>query len=199
MYFARSVLAAAAMAVACGVAFAKDEKPRQGFNDMDKDADGRLTRAEAASNKDLIARWTQADANNDGVLTRGEYLRAVTTKKDANASQAKSTEGKQQAAPKEKRLSFNDLDKNDDGLVSRAEAAGSQRLTAKWSELDSNKDGSLSRGEYLTEMARQDTSKVREQVSRTVDNMKRDDSATAGGSAAAGGTARPAQSGTPHK
>ena|SRR5688572_6904683 len=190
MYFARSVLAAAAMAVVCGVAFAKDEKPRQGFNDMDKDADGRLTRAEAAGNKDLIARWTQADANNDGVLTRGEYLRAVTTRKDANATQTKAED-----KPQDKnRMGFNDLDKNDDGLLSRAEAAGHERLNAKWSELDKNKDGSLSRPEYLTEMARQDTSKVREQVSRTVDNMKRDDSA------AAGGTAPPTQqSGTPHK
>src|SRR5688572_15641501 len=192
MKSAKSVLAAS-IVLACGVGFAKEAQSRQGFNDMDKDADGRLTRTEAAGNKDLIARWSQADADNDGVLTRGEYLMAVTKKS--------SGEGKQQAAAKEdkKRMSFNDMDTNDDGLLSGAEAAGNPRLTAKWSELDTNKDGSLSRGEYLTEMARQDTSRAREQVSRTVDNMKRDETATAGGSAAAGATARPTQSGTPHQ
>jgi hypothetical protein len=78
MIFAKSVLAAAAMALACGAAFAadndKDNKHHKGFNDMDKNADGKLTRAEAKGNKELLARWKEADSNSDGFLTRTEYL-----------------------------------------------------------------------------------------------------------------------------
>jgi len=75
MSTARFVLAAAALALACGGAAAADEgKDRRGFNEMDKNSDGKLTREEAAGNKELLAKWKQADKNNDGVLTRGEYL-----------------------------------------------------------------------------------------------------------------------------
>ena len=76
MKFAKTVLAAAAMALACGAAFAadNDNKHHKGFNDMDKNADGKLTRAEAKGNKELLARWKEADSNNDGFLTRTEYL-----------------------------------------------------------------------------------------------------------------------------
>jgi len=76
MIFAKTVLAAAAMALACGAAFAadNDNKHHKGFNDMDKNADGKLTRAEAKGNKELLARWKEADSNNDGFLTRTEYL-----------------------------------------------------------------------------------------------------------------------------
>ena len=85
MMFAKSVFAAAAMALACGAAFAadNDNKAHKGFNDMDKNADGKLTRAEAKGNKELLARWKEADSNNDGVLTRAEYLKLM-AKVDAN-------------------------------------------------------------------------------------------------------------------
>ena len=75
MKFVKSVLVASAMALACGSAFAADnEKQNKGFNDMDKNADGKRTRAEAKGNKDLNALWKEADSNNDGVVTRTEYL-----------------------------------------------------------------------------------------------------------------------------
>ena len=94
MIFAKSVLAAAAMALACGAAFAadndKDNKHHKGFNDMDKNADGKLTRAEAKGNKELLARWKEADSNNDGVLTRTEYL-TLMAKVDAKKVKEKVT------------------------------------------------------------------------------------------------------------
>ena len=84
MKFSKSVLVASAMALACGIAYAKDDKDEhKGFNDMDKNADGKLTRAEAKGNKELLARWKEADTNNDGVLTRAEYLKLM-AKIDAN-------------------------------------------------------------------------------------------------------------------
>ena len=92
MMFAKSVLAAAAMALACGAAFAadNDNKHHKGFNDMDKNADGKLTRDEAAGNKDLLKRWKNVDKNNDGYVTRAEYLQEI-AKKDANTVKEKVT------------------------------------------------------------------------------------------------------------
>jgi len=173
MRIAKSVLAAAAMALACGVAVADDDKNAKGFNEMDKNSDGRLTRSEAAGNKDVLAKWKQMDANNDGAVTRAEYLK-VMAKKDANTA-------KQKVAGKDdnrQARGFNEMDKNNDGKLSRTEAAGNKTLIGKWNELDTNNDGSLSRAEYLKEMAKQDTSRVRERVGKAVDNVKRDDAST---------------------
>jgi Ca2+-binding EF-hand superfamily protein len=172
MTFARSVLAAAVMALACGVASA-DEK---GFNDMDKNGDGRLTRSEATGNKDVLGKWKQMDANNDGAVTRAEYLK-VMAKKDANTAKQK-VAGKDD---KRQAKGFNDMDKNDDGKLSRTEAAGNKALLAKWKELDTDNDGSLSRTEYLKEMAKQDAGKVKDTVNRGVESVKRrtsDDAST---------------------
>ncbi|HKQ28146.1 MAG TPA: hypothetical protein VJT77_06060 [Burkholderiales bacterium] len=89
MKFAKSVLVASAMALACGVAFAKDDdKDHKGFNDMDKNADGFLTRAEAKGNKELLGKWKEADSNNDGKLSRAEYLKQM-AKHDANTVKEK--------------------------------------------------------------------------------------------------------------
>lgn len=78
MRFAKTVLAAAAMALACGAAVAadKDSKKEKGFNEVDKNADGYITRSEAtaAGRKDLVKRWKDADGNRDGKLSRVEYL-----------------------------------------------------------------------------------------------------------------------------
>jgi hypothetical protein len=91
MKLVKSVLVASAMALACGGAFAADkDKEHKGFNDMDKNADGKLTRAEAKGNKELLARWKEADSNNDGVLTRAEYLKLM-AKVDANKVKEKVT------------------------------------------------------------------------------------------------------------
>lgn len=45
MKIAKTLLAACALALGAGVAYA-DEKDQKAFNDMDKNADGKLTRAE---------------------------------------------------------------------------------------------------------------------------------------------------------
>ncbi|WP_440056531.1 crotonobetainyl-CoA--carnitine CoA-transferase (plasmid) [Pseudoalteromonas sp. T1lg65] len=43
---------------------------------------------------------------------------------------------------------FIDLDKNEDGKISRVEAASSSQLLARFDELDTNKDGVLSESEF---------------------------------------------------
>lgn len=90
MKLAKSLFVVSALALAVGGAYAADDKDHKGFNDMDKNADGKLTRAEAAGNKDLLGKWKQADKNNDGSLTRAEYL-TVMAKKDANTVKEKVT------------------------------------------------------------------------------------------------------------
>lgn len=85
MTLAKSVLVASALALAVGGAYAADKeaktsrsqqtsKSEPGFNNLDKNNDGKLTRAEAAADKSLAAKWKEADRNNDGTLSRSEYL-----------------------------------------------------------------------------------------------------------------------------
>jgi hypothetical protein len=107
MKLAKSILVASALALAAGSAYAADDdKDHKGFNDMDKNADGKLTRAEAKGNKDLLAKWKQADRNNDGSLSRAEYL-TVMAKKDANTVKEKVTsagkEGKEEVKEAKRR------------------------------------------------------------------------------------------------
>jgi hypothetical protein len=95
MKFAKSMLVASAMALACGGAFAADKdkgKDQKGFNDIDKNADGMITKAEAkaAGRKDLLNRWKEADSNHDGKLSRVEYLKLM-AKDDANTVKEKVT------------------------------------------------------------------------------------------------------------
>ena len=85
MKFAKSLaLGAGVLALAMGSAYAaasgsKDNDP--GFNALDTNHDGQLSRSEAAGNPDLSKAFTAADKNQDGKLSRIEYL-TVMTKKD---------------------------------------------------------------------------------------------------------------------
>lgn len=44
-----------------------------GFDAVDKDKDGSISKKEAASNKDLTKKWAALDANKDGKLDNGEF------------------------------------------------------------------------------------------------------------------------------
>jgi EF hand len=89
MKFAKPLLVASALALAFG-AYAADDKqarakdPEPGFNNLDANNDGKLTRAEAAKDKSLLGKWKEADRDNDGTLSRAEYL-IVKGKKDIGA------------------------------------------------------------------------------------------------------------------
>lgn len=63
--------AAIALAVA-GPLHAASDVP--GFNEMDKNSDGQLTRSEAQGNPKLVDQFGQVDEDNDGTLSRAEYL-----------------------------------------------------------------------------------------------------------------------------
>ena len=76
--------------------------------------------------------------------------------------------------------SFRVMDKNNDGYLSKAEAAGNPDLAKRFAEADSNKDSKLSRMEYLKIMAKIDTNTVANKVSKSTDG-KPDNKAAAGG------------------
>jgi Ca2+-binding EF-hand superfamily protein len=85
-------LVAAALALAVGSAYAEDKIGKDendpGFNALDKNKDGYLSRTEAAGNPTLAKKFKQADKNGDGKLSRMEYLEAM-TKQDATTAKNK--------------------------------------------------------------------------------------------------------------
>ena len=70
---------------------AKDNDP--GFNKLDKNNDGYLSRSEAAKNPYLAKHFKEADKDGDGKLSRTEYL-TVMTKKDLKGVKDKVTGNK---------------------------------------------------------------------------------------------------------
>ena len=66
----------------------KSRPQNAGFNALDKNGDGYLTRAEAKANPYLASNFKAADRNNDGKLSRAEY-RAVVTKNDVKTAKTK--------------------------------------------------------------------------------------------------------------
>ena len=102
MKFARTLLiAGATTALAFGSAFAADKTAKKdtdpGFNKLDTNHDGSLSRTEAAKNPYLVKRFKQADRNGDGKLSRTEYL-TVMTKKDIGTLEQKVTGKKESSA-----------------------------------------------------------------------------------------------------
>ena len=91
MKFAKAfLLGASALALGMGSAYAADKAKNDdpGFNKLDKNNDGYLSRTEAAKNPYLAKRFKQADRNGDGKLSRTEYL-TVMTKKDLKSAKDK--------------------------------------------------------------------------------------------------------------
>jgi hypothetical protein len=81
------VLTAAAAGLALGTAQAQSDKPKgdvPNFNQMDKNNDGALTRQEAAANPRLAQHYDKVDRDGDGKLTRSEYL-AVMAREDLHS------------------------------------------------------------------------------------------------------------------
>ncbi|HYG53992.1 MAG TPA: EF-hand domain-containing protein [Burkholderiales bacterium] len=83
-----TVIILAIVAVTIGLAYAADDKREPGFNVLDKNNDGYLTRTEAAGDGDLSKKFKDADKNGDGKVSRAEYL-AVKGKKDLNTAKNK--------------------------------------------------------------------------------------------------------------
>ena len=90
MKFAKTLLiGVSSLALGTGAALAADKaKSDPGFNKLDANNDGYLTRSEAAKNPYLAKHFKEADKNGDGKLSRTEYL-TVMTKKDLKSAKDK--------------------------------------------------------------------------------------------------------------
>lgn len=174
------LIAGSTIALAVGSVFAADKQAKTddpGFNKLDRDADGQLSRAEAARNPYLVKRFKEADKDGDGKLSRTEYL-TVMTKKDVGTVKKKAT-GEDRA--KSDDPGFKNLDRDHDGSLSRSEAARNPYLVKRFKEADRNGDGKLSRFEYLGVMTKKDASTLKQKVAG---GDKKDSSAGAGGTKA---------------
>jgi Ca2+-binding EF-hand superfamily protein len=101
----------------------------RGFENVDRNSDGRITRAEWYYDREAFIR---ADRNRDNVLTKAEFL------------------GNDVDSDREDR--FDDLDANNNGRIERSEWHGSPE-TFEW--MDRNNDGVLSRSEGVGEEGEQ--------------------------------------------
>ena len=97
MKFAKTLLiGVSGLALGMGATLAADQsKNDPGFNKLDKNNDGYLSRSEAAKNPYLAKHFKEADKDGDGKLSRTEYL-TVMTKKDLRTAKEKVTGTKDQ-------------------------------------------------------------------------------------------------------
>jgi Ca2+-binding EF-hand superfamily protein len=149
----------AALALGAGAVQAADNQ-KAGFDALDKDNDGHLSRAEAAGNKRLLKGFDVADKNNDGKLNRAEYLAATGKRKVRDAVNK----------PSDPDPGFNALDKNNDGYISRREARGNPYLKKQFDAADKNHDGKLSRSEYVPEMLKKDARTGKAKIEHSASN-----------------------------
>jgi len=95
MKLANTLLFGAALAFAFGTAYAADHEAKAkdkepGFNALDKDRDGYVSKSEAAADADLAKNFARADKDKDGKISRTEYL-AHKGKKDVNSAANKAS------------------------------------------------------------------------------------------------------------
>ena len=64
---------------------------------------------------------------------------------------------------------FKEMDKNDDGALTKAESAGNPELQARFAEVDEDGDGDLTRYEYYKSLAKEEFTSLRDRVSDWID------------------------------
>ncbi|HET9577894.1 MAG TPA: EF-hand domain-containing protein [Usitatibacter sp.] len=95
----------------------------------DKNADGMLSRDEAASLPRILQNFDEIDADHNGFITFDELRAYMSSHRHGHGG------------------FFKKLDKDGDGRISRDEAAAAPRLAQHFDEIDANHDGLLTRDE----------------------------------------------------
>ena len=125
-----ATLLSAATALPLVANAASSDKPAVGYQKLkalDKDGDGKISRAEAAAAPRLAKRFDAIDANKDSFITADE-MKAARAKASA--------------------VMFKRIDTDNDGRVSKAEAdAKAPRLAKHFATVDTTKDGFVSKEE----------------------------------------------------
>jgi hypothetical protein len=112
-----------------------DDWTTEGFRDLDRNRDGRITAAEWTYDREDFRR---ADHNRDGVLSQREFLGEATDEPFDNAADDTRDD------PSGADTRFADLDTSRDNRVSRSEWRDDR---ASFDRLDENRDGYLTRAE----------------------------------------------------
>jgi Ca2+-binding EF-hand superfamily protein len=102
---------------------------------LDKDKDGFISKAEAAGNPMLTKHFDAIDSNKDGKLSKDELQAAHQAMRDKHHERGEAY--------------FKAADKDGDGALSRqeAEAAAREKVARMFERLDTNKDGKLTQEE----------------------------------------------------
>ena len=143
-----------------------DDWTLQGFRDLDADGNGRITAAEWSYDREDFRR---ADHNGDGILTQREFLGEAANDGDRAAVDggdaplvndarfldldANRDDRVSRSEWRSDRVTFNRLDENRDGYLTRAELAAPDAAAVDFSSLDSDRNGVISRGEWLQSAA----------------------------------------------
>ncbi len=141
-----------------------DDWTLEGFRSLDTDGNGRITAAEWKFDREDFRR---ADQNGDGVLTQREFLgEAGNDANGAVAADASSVTEQRfrdldanrddrvsRSEWRSDRASFDRLDENRDGYLTRAEMAAPDAAAVDFSSLDTDRNGVISRGEWLQSAA----------------------------------------------
>ena len=155
---------AIAAALVSTLAFAQTAAPRMQAK-PDANADGVITKEEAAKFPRLAEKFAQLDKDNDGKLVRAEMpmhragmrgqaggmrgqhggMRALDTDGDGRISRAEMQAGKSGMDQR-----FAQMDVNKDGYIDKADrqARMAERRAECFAKADTDKNGQLSRGEF---------------------------------------------------
>jgi Ca2+-binding EF-hand superfamily protein len=109
----------------------------------DTDADGRLSRTEAAAMPALRPHFDAIDCDRDGRLSTDEV----------RAWRARAPKGARRSPPSGIASLVERADANGDGVLTRAEAASLPRLAERFDAIDADRDGRLSREEISAWLA----------------------------------------------
>lgn len=126
-----------------------DDWTAERFQQMDRNRDNRITRAEWYYD---VEGFLRADRNRDGVLTRAEFLNPDFDDDRGDQFDYLDLNGNNRLEANEwhgSRQAFLWLDRNNDGVLSRAEVAGDNLGTGdQFASLDLNNDRSIALNEW---------------------------------------------------
>jgi len=137
-----------------------DDWTLQGFRALDTDGNGRITAAEWSYDREDFRR---ADQNGDGILTQREFLGEAANDGGQAGSAAEGAgndarfldldanrdDRVSRSEWRADRVTFDRLDENHDGYLTRAEMAAPDAAAVDFSSLDTDANGVISRGEWL--------------------------------------------------